>query len=499
MKATLQGIMATVQAIVRSRATPWLLLAGTLATGAAFAVRMSGTTPIPRPELTALSQEIQARGRDYGKGLELIVSGDPVMGRNLLASATDRMKGVAETCMRTEGCEIGLVVNALIAALVEQRVAIDSARERQRAAASAVTTPAPERVDERPAVPEMRRAAALLGGVDLRELITLNGAVKSALNDWLTWKRPRLAEAYEHYLFLREETAPIYARADLPEALLFAVMAQETGGKVHAYSSVGAAGPLQFRPITAMRYGLVRVRGFDLRLDPVAATTASAEYLNDQLARLNDDLELVLAAYNAGESRLAALNRRHDGASFWDPELYYAVPKETRGYVPAVLAAAWLFLHPQEYGLELPEHEAGTTTIELKEDVSIGELTICLGEAGNRSGWFRTLRNLNPRLKGDKRIPAGESMRLPSMLVPVYVERCAGDAAPLTRARELHAAAYEAPREPVDYTVEPGDTLASIAGRFGCPSVGRLARVNRIDGPDYEIHAGQHLTIPGCG
>ena len=55
-------------------------------------------------------------------------------------------------------------------------------------------------------------------GVDFEELITLNGPVKSALNDWLTWRRPKLADAYENYLFLRAETAPIFEKANLPEA-----------------------------------------------------------------------------------------------------------------------------------------------------------------------------------------------------------------------------------------------------------------------------------------
>jgi membrane-bound lytic murein transglycosylase D len=495
--------MARAGTIVGARATAWLLLAGTLAAAAVGAARRPVTAAVPRAELTALSEEMRARGREHGRGLDLIVSGEAVLGRNLLASATDRMKGVAETCRRTEGCALGLVIDALIAGLVEQRLAADRARTPERAPApdteTLTTGPGGDArpVVAAPAAP--RGEPAPLRGVDLRELITLNGAVKAALNDWLTWRRPRLAEAYEHYVFLRPDAAPIYARAELPEALLFALIAQEAGGKVHAYSSAGAAGPLQFMPITAMRYGLVRVRGFDLRLDPVAATTASAEYLHEQLARFDGDLELALAAYNAGESRLAALYRRHRGASFWDPALYYALPKETRDYVPAVLAAAWLFLHPEEYDLELPARETTSTTIELREAASIGELTVCLGKTGNPSGWFRTLRNLNPRLKGDARIKAGESLRLPSMLVPAYVERCAGDAAPLARARELHDAAYEAPREPIDYTVEPGDTLAAIAGRFGCPSVGRLARVNRLQGPDYEIHAGQRLTIPDCG
>jgi hypothetical protein len=84
--------------------------------------------------------------------------------------------------------------------------------------------------------------------------------------------------------------------------------------------------------------------------------------------------------------------------------------------------------------------EIGTTTITLGEPVSIGELTICLGSEQNRSGWFRTLRNLNPRMSGNDRIDAGEKLRMPSMLVPSYMEQCAGASRLLAHDRELHDA-----------------------------------------------------------
>jgi membrane-bound lytic murein transglycosylase D len=175
-----------------------------------------------------------------------------------------------------------------------------------------------------------------------------------------------------------------------------------------------------------------------MRLDPVASTKASAVYLTTLLRRFGNDLPKALAAYNAGENRLATLHRQLAGVSFWDAKVSDAVPIETRNYVPAVLAAAWIFLHANDYELASSGVELGTTTIALREPVSIGELTICLGPEQNRSGWFRTLRNLNPRMSGSERIDAGEKLRMPSMLVPIYVEQCAANSAPLTRARELH-------------------------------------------------------------
>jgi membrane-bound lytic murein transglycosylase D len=501
----------TLQSALESRVLPWVLLSVTLAFGSLFVLSTRPHEESARaPELQALSASVHARGLDYSKGLELIVAGDAVMGRNLIDSATNRMALLAQECMGLDGCDITLFVDALGAALDTQRVAIANARRAALSPASEADAP-----DEGPlppahvvetvadpgastALPQMDRAVSLLQGVDFRELIILNGAVKSALNDWLTWNRPQLVDAYENYLFLREDTAPIYRKAQLPEALLFALMAQETGAKVHSYSRAGAAGPLQFMPRTGQRYGLVHVGGFDMRLDPVASTKASAEYLNTQLERFNNDLEKALAAYNGGETRLGTLHRKLQGASFWDPELYYAVPAETRNYVPGVLAAAWIFLHREDYGLEFPDLELGTTTIVLKEDISIGELTVCLGQRRNRNGWFRTLRNLNPRLKGNERIEAGEKMRVPSMVVPAYVERCSGDSPLLARARELHEAGYEGSGAAVAYTVKKGDTLVSIAERFGCKSVSKVAKLNDVKAPDYAISVGQQLSVPRC-
>src|SRR5207247_731444 len=97
----------TLQAIIKARATPWVLLAMTL-TATAFALVGSRRKAFASPQLLELSVKIHDRGRDYVRGLELIVSGDPVMGNNLLASATDRMTVLAEECVRTDGCDIDI-------------------------------------------------------------------------------------------------------------------------------------------------------------------------------------------------------------------------------------------------------------------------------------------------------------------------------------------------------------------------------------------------------
>jgi len=131
-------------------------------------------------------------------------------------------------------------------------------------------------------------------------------------------------------------------------------------------------------------------------------------------------------------------------------------------------------------------------------ETSLGELTICLGQADNPDGWFRTLRNLNPRLEPADRIEPGSSLRFPALLLPVYEAQC-GESELTARARKLRDANYPDQPELVPYTVRPGDTLGKIASRLRCVTLGELADLNRIRPPRYVIHIGQQIKLPSCG
>jgi membrane-bound lytic murein transglycosylase D len=332
----------------------------------------------------------------------------------------------------------------------------------------------------------------LLRGKDLRELIELNEPIKAALDDWLTWLRPQLMESYENYQYLRVKILPVYQDAGLPEALLFGVIATETGGKVHAVSNAGATGLMQFMEGTGKKFGLTVQDGFDMRLDPVEATRANVAYLRDQMESLNNDLEKALAAYNGGENRLRSLNRRFAGVDFWDSRFYNSLPNETRNYVPRILAAAWLFLHPEDYNLEFESFPVDTVTLTLKRDTALDQLSICFGQAQDqRNGWFRTLRNLNPQLEYNDPIKAGETIVIPAILREDYEKQCV-EGKLVERARELHEAKNP---EIILYTVVRGDSLIKIADRFNC-SFREIAAMNNLRGPEYVLQIGQRLRIP---
>jgi membrane-bound lytic murein transglycosylase D len=302
---------------------------------------------------------------------------------------------------------------------------------------------------------------------------------------------------------------PQYEKADLPEALLFGIMAKESGGKVNAISRSGAAGPLQFMYATGLRFGLVTQDGFDLRFDPAQSARANAEYINQQLKIFNNNLELVLGAYNGGEGRMRRLAGDMPDTSFYDPKIYNQLSQETREYVPSVLAAAWLFLHPDSYNLRFPKIDGAAGAVTLKRPASLAELSVCLGSAGGmEEGWFRTLRNLNPRLKPQDTQPAGARIQLPRLLEEPYASRCVEGPWPILAA-DLHQAvapAVQGPTPPAtaparatrtrNYKVRNGDTLIGIVHRLHCSSVRELAELNGLR--HHRIRAGDALKVPVC-
>ena len=452
--------------------------------------------------LKLLYSDLQSQIDAFESGVRLLQEAREELGMAQLAAASSRIRQGTASCTELPGCDLDLFIGAYDYLLDDQSKALRSQGFRLAKAEATLEEESPREAGTAPfsgQMPDLERSMNLLKGTDLSQLIELNGPVRAALDDWLTWMRPNLKTAWHNYQFLRPQMAPIYEEASLPEALLFGMLAAESGGKVHAHSRAGAAGPLQFIRATGRRYGLVVRDGFDLRYDPEAATRANVAYLSEYLDAFNDSLEKVLAAYNGGEARMGRIQRRYGETGFWDRRVYYQFPRETREYVPRVLAAAWLFLHPEEYGVELAALDPATATLELRSPIALDELAICLGETGGQShGWFRTLRNLNPRLGPGDRVEPGDPVVVPAALVSAYEELCL-DGELLAETRLMHDANYPERPEMIPYTVRNGDTLGRIAARFPCVSVREVAAVNNIRPPRYLIRTGQRLKIPACG
>ncbi|MHC1479400.1 transglycosylase SLT domain-containing protein [Frateuria aurantia] len=425
-----------------------------------------------------------------------------------LQTALDQIKEGSARCGLTAGCDPQRFLSAYDRMLRLKDGSfftsddVDSYGDDQpdHAGTGSETSPASK------ALPQLQRTVVLLRGQPLSQLIVMNGPVKAALEMWLTQWRPNLMDAWVNYQYLRHEMWPAYQREGLPEALLFGFLAKESGGKVHAVSRSGAAGPLQFMYGTAMRLGLTGDSSFDLRFDPALSAKANADYINEQLEQFNNNLELAIGAYNGGEGRMQRIVGSNTSVSFYAPSVYSQMSQETREYVPAVLAAAWLFMHPDSYNLRFPRINGDPGQVILKRQASLTELTVCLGTAlGHYDGWFRTLRNLNERVDPQVELPAGTNLVVPKALEHAYQARCVDGPWPIL-AKDLHDASVPAVQTPpptpspsrrlLNHRVRRGETLTSIVSHHGCSSIKEVAELNHLH--DQALSVGSVVQLPSC-
>ncbi len=476
----------------------------------------TGADPGADAAQESIYTDFETAAKAYRDGVAQAASGERRPGKRAAQRALDRMLDLAARCERIDGCDADRLM-ARFDALLGARTQVAGEGDAEGASATAIAEATSGTAEvgnktgaDSPVVAAFPNAAGTLNqlnGRDLRELIVQNEAVRAAMAEWLTSLRPQLINAHEQYQYLRFLMWPEYERAGLPEALLFAIMARESGGRVHAISPAGAAGLMQFMPATGRRFGLGWQDGYDTRFEPQLASRASMQYLNERFAELGHNLELALAAYNGGEGRVGRLARANPGKSFWDPAVYNALPKETRDYVPYILSAAWLFLHPEDYGLEFPAVNGAATVLRLKQPASINQLTICIGNGDSRYGYFRALRNLNPRWLPETVLPAGTELRVPVAVMSLYDAGCvrgarAEEALALVNARKPDVgpaprpASTTASRAASRYTVRRGDTLSAIARKHGC-SAQTVARANGLRSP-YALRPGQRLSLSGC-
>ena len=501
----------------------------------ALGVFLLGVVALPPPEahaqsrrereVQALTQRMEAAEARYRDALVKIGNADPA-GVAESNAALEDMEDVISACTRLKGCPMSTLL-----ATYKRLLKADADA---RADGDDVTVESvPGLIDTDLAmvnVPPSAEAASLLSADGQRfvNMVRMNPAVQEGIRRWLTDMRVSLIQSHENYQYLRHLMSPAFQRSGLPEALLFGIMAKESTGRVHVGSRAGAVGLLQFMPATGRRFGLgPDATGFDTRYDPRASADAAAAYLNERYAEFGNNIEMWLAAYNGGEGRALRVYRGSSGGSFWNETVYNQFPAETRDYVPMVIAAAWLYLHPKEYGLTFPKVDARPATFQLAREASIYELTICLGNGGTRDGFMRALRNLNARYEADQRIPAGTTLNGTVKMVGLYNRYCIqGQRAELARqlvdSRTSQAIVRVMPIEPVvpgevaavpaaapatpapkprrarEHRVARGDTLMSIARQYDC-SLQELARANGIKAPRYSVRVGQRIELKGCG
>jgi membrane-bound lytic murein transglycosylase D len=167
----------------------------------------------------------------------------------------------------------------------------------------------------------------------------------------------------------------------------------ESALNANAVSRAGATGLWQFMYSTGRMYGLTINSLVDERRDPIKATHAAAKYLKD-LYKIYNDWILVIAAYNCGPGNVnKAIKRSGNKKDYW--EIYYRLPRETRGYIPQYVAATYAMNYFAEHRIKpLPLNiPVATDTIMVNKDIHLNQISevmrIPLGE----------LRALNPQYR----------------------------------------------------------------------------------------------------
>lgn len=314
----------------------------------------------------------------------------------------------------------------------------------------------------------------------------LPGERNERVEFWIDFLSGRNAEKTELWLERQGRYAPLIRQAlaanGMPQDLLYLAMI-ESGLSPKAYSHAAASGMWQFIAETGRRYDL-RIDGYvDERRDPVKATAAALDYLGE----MHDEFGswyLAAAGYNSGENRVRRLLRERAGGRTGDENLYWLIgpdlPRETRDYVPLMLAMGHIAKDPARYGFTDLEYQEPLEyeTVQVPGGTSLA--TVARAAEVDRD----VVEELNPHLTRGM-TPPGEEY---------------GVRVPLSRGA-LYATNFERIRaetpDPIEYVIGRGETLTHVARRFGV-SVSSLQAANGGLNP-RRIQAGQRIRVPVDG
>ena len=263
----------------------------------------------------------------------------------------------------------------------------------------------------------------------------------------------------------------------VPQDLIYLAQA-ESGFHPLAVSRAGARGIWQFMGSRGRGYGLQHNLYVDDRQDPEKSTRAAAHHLKDLYNQFGD-WYLAMAAYNSGPGTVQAAVKRTGYADFWELYQRNVLPKETRNYVPIILAVTIMAKNPGQYGLSDLTLDRPTPydTVNIDYPVDLHLVADCVGATASE------LQDLNPSLlhlttpregRFELHVPAGTKDQYQSAITSIpAVDRL------WWRYHTVHA----------------GETLASLARSYRT-TIKSIAEVNHLDSPDGALDAEARLVIP---
>ncbi len=305
--------------------------------------------------------------------------------------------------------------------------------------------------------------------------LTVNDTILGYINFFSNRGRGTIAVATQRSGRYRQMINRVLDEEGVPRELIHLAQA-ESGFMPRAMSRMAAGGMWQFMPFRGQDYGLTRNKYIDERMDPEKATRAAARHLHDLYNEFGD-WYLAIAAYNCGPGVVENAVERTGFADYWELRSRGVLPAETSNYVPIILAMTIIEKNAAEYGLGdlVMEAPLEYDTVDLTVPTSLA-LVSDLTETP-----LPQLTELNPAVLGGVapqgyalHVPKGTGTQLSSGLEPVPAE---------------HRDAWRVHR------VESGETLASIAKRFGVAPAGIVA-ANNLKAP--EAPEGDCLLIPAA-
>jgi membrane-bound lytic murein transglycosylase D len=332
--------------------------------------------------------------------------------------------------------------------------------------------------------------------------LTYNRQVRNYIQVY-TGKRRELVEVLlglsDYYFPIFDEIFDYYG---IPLELKYCSII-ESALNPRAVSRAGATGIWQFMYGTGRMYGLTINSLVDERRDPVKSTHAAARFMKD-LYGIYGDWMLVIAAYNCGPGNVNRAIRRSGGKrDFWD--IYYFLPRETRGHVPAFVAATYTMNYYREHGLysEPLELPIPVDTIMIQDNLHLDQVSHVLGIPK------KMLRDINPQYKWDiipgkekpyaLKIPAEYSMQFIELEDSIFAwnDSVYFNPKKQTRSPSYYTSNY-VPEPPspdmvrLTYTIKSGDNLGYISEWYHV-RLSDLKYWNNIYGST--IRAGSKLVI----
>jgi membrane-bound lytic murein transglycosylase D len=262
----------------------------------------------------------------------------------------------------------------------------------------------------------------------------------------------------------------------VPQDLIYLAQA-ESGFHPLALSRAGARGMWQFMASRATGYGLERDWWVDDRQDPEKSTRAAAHHLKDLYGEFGD-WYLAMAAYNSGPGTVQNAVKRTGYADYWQLYKRNVLPKETRNYVPIILAVTIMAKNPGQYGLDkvVTEKPVPYDSVKIDYPVDLRLVAECVDTSAS------TMQDLNPSLL---RLTTPKDREF-ELHLPVG-----------TKDRYLTAITAIPPDMRVwwrYHKVAPGDTLSSVARSFHT-TPRAIVQANNLDG-DENLRAESELIIP---